>query len=424
MINLIEGFDIENFKYENYYNSVDGSLENKIQGLAKILDFADDKGLNTLRRQLVSSSGSRVKVLNRDTNKERDMLMFGSNNYLGLTTHPKVKQAAVEAIVNYGVGSGGVPLLSGTHWWQDQLEKKLAKLKGCQDAMLFSSGYAANIGCITGLMREDDLVINDKLNHASIIDGCRLSQARYVSFKHNSPNSLENILKLSARYKARTMVCLDGVYSMDGDIAVLDRICPIAKEYGALVMIDDAHATGVIGEHGAGTKSHYKIQDGVDIVVGTLSKAIGTVGGFIASTKEIIDYLRIYARSNMFSTALPPSVCAAANAAVSVMETEPQLIQQLKYNSEYVKSNLIKLGYVLGKSETAIIPVIVKDEERMLLMSQEIDRCGIFVNTITSPVVPIGQARFRVSVMAPHTQDDLDTFLNVMESVGRKYKVI
>jgi len=220
------------------------------------------------------------------------------------------------------------------------------------------------------------------------------------------------------------MIALDGVYSMEGDIAPLDEFIPIAREHGALLLIDDAHATGVIGENGKGTKSHYNITEGVDIVVGTLSKAVGTVGGFAAASKEIIDYLRIYSRSNMFSTALPPSVCAAAYEAVLIMEEEPDLIENLWKNIGYVKSNLFELGFNTGQSESAIIPVLIEDVYNLVVMQREVHERGVFINAIGAPVVPANQSRFRISVMATHTKEDMDFLLNVMETVGRKYKVI
>jgi glycine C-acetyltransferase len=411
-------------RYQNFFIT-GNSLLGKVHEMSQALKLADEAGLNTLRRPLTTCSANRIKIQDRITHREKEMVMFGSNNYLGLTTHPRVKQAAYNAIEEYGAGSGGVPLLSGTHKLQDELEKKLAELKGCEDAMLFTSGYLANLGCIAGLMRDGDLVINDRLNHASIIDGCRLSGAKIVTFKHNSLKGLKRKLsKTSPKYKGRTMIALDGVYSMEGDIAPLDECIPIAKEYGALLLIDDAHATGVIGEQGMGTKSHFNITEGVDIVVGTLSKAVGTVGGFAAASKEIIDYLRIYARSNMFSTALPPAVCAAAYEAVLIMEEEPDLIENLWKNIGYVKSNLLELGFNTGQSESAIIPVLVEDVYNLMVMQREFHDRGVFVNAIGAPVVPANQSRFRISVMATHTKEDMDFLLNVMERVGKKYKVI
>jgi 8-amino-7-oxononanoate synthase len=413
------------FRFEKYFFSSDGSLLGKVGDMAQALKFADKSGFNTLRRPLATGNANRVRIANRADNRLKEMVMFGSNTYLGLTTHPRVKEAAQKAIDEYGVGAGGVPLLSGTHKLQDQLEERVAQLKDCEAAMLFTSGYLANIGCVAGLMREGDCIVNDRLNHASIIDGCKLSGAKYVTFKHNSMNGLERKLtNLSNGYAGRILVATDGVYSMEGDIARLDGIIPIAKRLGALLMIDDAHATGVIGKNGKGTKSHYGITDGVDIVVGTLSKAVGVVGGFVASTKEIIDYLRIYSRSNMYSTALPPSVCAAAIEAINVMEEEPHLIENLWHNINYIKSALNQLGFNTGRSETAIIPIFVEDEESLVLMQRDVHERGLFVNSITSPVVPPNESRFRVSVMASHTKEDMDFLLDVMEELGRKYKVI
>lgn len=412
-------------EYKSYYQSADCSILDKIERYSGYLEDHEEKKMNFfLKSPLLSGCENSSTIYDRHSSDNRQMTMFGSNNYLGLSTVPEVREAGIEAIEKYGVGSGGVPLFSGTHILQQKLEQKIAALKGCEDSMVFSSGYAANIGTVTGLIRPNNLIVHDRLNHSSLLDGSALTGAKFVRYLHNSPLSLEKTLEENHEtYPDGMIVITDGVFSMDGDVASLPEIIEIAKKYNALVMIDDAHATGVIGHKGAGTKSHYSLTDGVDIVSGTLSKAIGAVGGFVASTKKIINYLRLYARSNMYSTALPPSVCASAIAAIDYMQTSER-VEQLKQNYTYVSENLSKLGYSTGKTESAIIPMMIGDEATISLMARDFFENDIFVNAVFHPAVPPKQSRFRISVMATHTKEQLDRFLNVADKLGKKYKII
>lgn len=382
------------------------------------------KQYNHWQRELVGPSENRVKIYDRYTGKTREMIMMASNNYLGLTTHPKVVQAGIEAQKEYGAGAGSVPLLGGYNDLHRKLEEKLAKFKGCEDAMIFTSGYTSNVGIVSALVRSNDVALNDRLNHASIIDGCRLSGGTLRTFKHNDMESLEKALKYCRKRYKGILVIVDGVFSMDGDIAKLPEIVALARQYGARVMIDEAHASGVIGENGRGTPEHFHMEGEIDIVAGTLSKALGGVGGFVASTKEVINYLRFYARSYMFSTAMPPATAASLIAAIDVIENEPELRQKLWYNINYMTSNLRKLGFDLGNAETAIIPIIISDEEKLRKVSRYIHEAGIFVNSVYYPAVPKGLSRLRLSLMATHTQEDLDTTLNVIEDAARKFDII
>jgi glycine C-acetyltransferase len=376
-------------------------------------------------RILSSPSEHRVKILDRYTNEAREMIMMASNNYLGLTTHPAVVEASKKALEKFGAGAGSVPLLGGTLELHKELENKLAKMKGCEDAIIFTSGYSSNVGCVSALVRKDDVAINDRLNHASIIDGCRLSGGTFRTFKHNDLDSLENVLQTSEeRGFNGKLIIVDGVFSMDGDISNLPRIKGIANQYGAKIMIDEAHATGVIGENGRGTPEHFMMEGEIDIVAGTLSKALGIVGGFVASSKEVINYLRFYARSHMFSTALPPASAGALIAGIDVIDNEPDLRAKLWYNINYMISNLKRMGFNLGNAETAIIPIIVGDEEKLKLISREVHQAGIFVNPVYYPAVPKKLSRLRLSLMATHTQEDLDDTLEVMEKAGKKYGLI
>lgn len=376
-------------------------------------------------RVLTSPSERRVKILDPYTNTIREMVMMASNNYLGLTTHPAVVEAARKALEKYGVGAGSVPLLGGTLDLHKELEHKLAKMKGCEDAVIFTSGYSSNVGCVSALVRQNDVAINDRLNHASIIDGCRLSGGAFRTFRHNDLDHLEKVLRSTEDqgYLGK-LIIVDGVFSMDGDISNLPGIKAIADRYGARLMIDEAHATGVIGANGRGTPEHFQMEGKIDLVAGTLSKALGGVGGFVASTKEVINYLRFYARSHMFSTALPPATAAALCAAIDVIEKEPALRNKLWSNINYMIANLKQMGFNLGNAETAIIPIIVGDDQILKEISREVHQAGIFVNSVYYPAVPKRLSRLRLSLMATHTREDLDDTLAVLERVGKKYGLI
>ncbi|MCL6614915.1 MAG: aminotransferase class I/II-fold pyridoxal phosphate-dependent enzyme [Firmicutes bacterium] len=375
-------------------------------------------------RVLTSPSEARVRIIDRYTGQEREMINLASNNYLGLTTHPRVVEAGIKAYEKYGAGAGSVPLLGGTMALHRELEQKLAAMKGCEDAIIFTSGYSTNVGCVSGLVRKTDVAINDRLNHASLIDGCRLSGAGFRTFRHNDPASLEEVLAECDREFQGKLVIVDGVYSMDGDIARLPEFLPIIRKYGARLMIDEAHATGVLGAHGRGTPEHFGLEGQIDIVAGTLSKALGGVGGFVASTREVVHYLRFYARSYMFSTALPPATAASLIAAVEVIQEDAALRERLWRHIRFFTENLRRLGFNLGRAETAIVPIIVGDQERLKAISREVHEAGLFINPVYYPAVPKKQDRLRISLMATLEQSDLDYALEVLERVGRKYGLI
>ena len=376
-------------------------------------------------RVLTSPSEHRVKILDQYTNEVREMIMMASNNYLGLTTHPAVIEASRKALEKYGAGAGSVPLLGGTLDLHKELEAKLAKMKGCEDAIIFTSGYSSNVGCVSALVRKNDVAINDRLNHASIIDGCRLSGGCLRTFRHNDLNNLEQVLRSTEEQGLLgKLIIVDGVFSMDGDISNLPGIKAIANRYDARIMIDEAHATGVIGENGRGTPEHFHLEGQIDLVAGTLSKAFAVVGGFVASSKEVVNYLRFYARSHMFSTALPPASVGALSAGIDVIEHEPELRKKLWYNINYMISNLKEMGFNLGNAETAIIPIIIGNEDLLMKISREVHQAGIFVNSVYYPAVPKKLSRLRLSLMATHTQEDLDDTLAVLEKVGKNYGLI
>ncbi len=397
----------------------------KIYEYKSQLEEHERNKLNILRKSPLSSACDReVRVNDRYSGEEIKALMFGSNSYLGATIYAPAVKRAIEVTEEYGIGAGGVPLLSGTNIFQNELEFTIAKTKGVDDAIVFSSGFTANIGAIIGLIRPQNLIVHDKLNHASLIDGSLMSGAKMVRYNHNDPKSLEKILAENAKqYPGGILVITDGVFSMDGDIAKLPEIIEIVDKYNALLLIDDAHATGVIGDKGRGSLSYYNITNKKNIIItGTLSKAIGTVGGFIAASQEIIDYLRIFARSNMYSTALPPSVCASSTEVFKMM-TSTNIVSQLEKNSSYMRNSLKEKGYNTLNSETAIIPILVKDEVLLTTISKEFLSRGIVVNYIFPPVVSPSKSRIRISMMATHTKDDIDYFLSVIDEIDKKYKI-
>lgn len=396
----------------------------KTKPFLEFMDGLKQQEFHHWHRILTSPSERRVKIQDMYTGEEREMVMMASNNYLGLTTHPRVVDAGRKAHDKYGAGAGSVPLLGGTLDLHRELELKLAAFKGCEDAIIFTSGYSSNVGCVSAFVRNGDVAINDRLNHASILDGCKLSGGTLRAFKHNDMKSLEKVLQECDNKFNGKLVIVDGVFSMDGDITPLPEVLKLAHAYGARVMIDEAHSTGVIGDYGRGTPEHFHIEGQTDIVAGTLSKALGGVGGFIASSKEVINYLRFYARSYMFSTALPPAVAGSLLEALNVIETELALKEQLWKNINYMMTNLRQLGFNLGRAETAIIPVIVEDEGLLKQMSRDVHQAGIFLNPVYYPAVPKKLSRLRLSLMATHTQEDLDDTLSALEYVGRKYGLI
>ena len=442
-VEFINIYDSDRAKLESYIEKCKNTLNSDDYYLSDFTDIPDEdlfkkaevfwqygldmasKGYIRYRRPLASPSAHRVIIDDDLTGKKKEMIMMGSNNYLGLTSHPRVMKIAKENIDKYGAGAGSVPLLAGSFDIHRRLEMKLAELKGAEDAIIFPSGYVTNLGCIQALVKNEDLAVIDRLAHASIIDGCMLSSGTFRTFKHSDVRSLENVLKRNRdNFKGR-IVIVDGVYSMDGDIAPLRQIAETAHRYGAKVMVDEAHATGVIGDRGKGTPSHFKMKPGeIDIVMGTLSKSLGGVGGFIASTKEVVSYLRYYTRSFFFSSNFPPSVAASVLAAIEVMETDKSLHENLWKNIKYMKENLKSMGFNTGLTESAIIPVMTGDELTQKKMSRRFHEEGIYVNAIPHPAVPKGQERFRFSVMATHTREDIDKTLEVVEKLGREFGII
>ena len=342
----------------------------------------------------------------------QEFIMMASNNYLGLTHDLRVQQAAKYAVEQYGTGSGGARLTSGTFPLFNELELGIADFKHTEQALVFNTGYMANVGTITALMNKNSIIISDELNHASIIDGCRLSGARIERYNHKDIEHAEHILK---NYKSsHKMIITDGVFSMDGDIAPLDKLYELGKEYNALLMVDDAHSTGVLG-NGRGTAHHFGLTD-VDVQLGTLSKALGSVGGYVAGRKELIEYLVNYSRSFIFSTALSPADIGAALEALTIVKNEPLVVEQLNENTAYMANKLQSMG-IECDDETPIFPIIVGDNERALSLAYELELRGIIITAIRPPTVPVGESRLRMTVTAAHSQEQLDYVANTLRDL-------
>jgi glycine C-acetyltransferase len=354
----------------------------------------------------------------------REVINLSSNNYLGLTTHPKLRARALEAIEKWGVGSGAVRTIAGTMAIHMELEEKIAKFKHVEASVVFQSGFTANAGTVQAILGREDIIISDQLNHASIIDGCRLSRAEIKVFPHKDVEACETILRGIEDRPCHKLLITDGVFSMEGDIAPLPQLVELAEKYGCIMMIDDAHASGVLGRNGRGTVDHFNLHGRVDIQVGTLSKAIGALGGYICSTRDTIEFLYHRGRPFLFSTSHPPSVVAACLAAFDVLEQEPQLIDRLWANTKFFKEGLKKLGFNTGVSETPITPVIVGDAALAHEFSRQLFAAGVFAQGIGFPTVPVGKARIRTIVTATHTQEELTSALEILESVGKKLKII
>src|SRR5499426_4562942 len=359
----------------------------------------------------------------------KKVINLASNNYLGLTTHPKLREAALEATRKYGVGSGAVRTIAGTMKIHMELEEKIARFKNVEACVVFQSGFTANAGTVSAVLGKDDFIISDELNHASIIDGARLSRATIKVFRHKDLAHAEELLKEVAGEPGHKLVITDGVFSMDGDIGPLPALCDLAEKYGAIMMVDDAHASGVLGKNGRGTIDHFNVHGRVDIQVGTLSKAIGALGGYVCGTRELIDFLYHRARPFLFSTSHPPSVAATCIAAFEVLEQEPQLMEKLWDNTRFFKKELGLLGFDIGgkttpASETPITPIIIGDGARTMEFSRELFKEGVLGTGIAFPTVPEGKARVRTIMSATHTQDELQKALEVLKRVGKRMGIL
>jgi len=353
----------------------------------------------------------------------RSVVNLSSNNYLGLTTHPRLRERARAALDALGVGTGSVRTIAGTMEIHLELERRLAAFKHTDATVVFQSGFTANAGTVSSLLGRDDVIVSDELNHASIIDGARLSRATVKVFPHRDIAAARAILAGLPRTQ-RTLLITDGVFSMDGDLGPLPELCDLADEFGCIMMVDDAHASGVFGRQGRGTVDHFGMHGRVDVQVGTLSKALGALGGYVAGSRSLIDFLHRRARPFLFSTSHPPSVAATCIAALDVLEHEPQWMEQLWENTRFFKSGLQALGFNTGISESPITPVIVGDGARAMTLSDQLFEAGVFAQGIAFPTVAKDKARVRTIVTATHSQDELEFALDAFGRVGRKLGII
>lgn len=387
--------------------------------LEKELDQLKEKGLYNTIDILESENGACIIV------DGKRMINLASNNYLGFANREELKKACIEATETYGVGAGAVRTINGSLKIHQQLEEKIAEFKGTEAAIAFQSGFNCNMGAISAVMTKEDAILSDELNHASIIDGCRLSGAKIIRIKHQDMKDLEKKAKEaieSKKYK-KIMYITDGVFSMDGDIARLPEIIPIVEKYGLITYVDDAHGSGVTGK-GAGTVKHFGLSDKIDMQMGTLSKAIGVVGGYVAGSKTLIDWLKARSRPFLFSTSITPGAAAAALASITLMQEHPELVEKVWENANYFKEELKKVGYNIGMSETPITPVILGDEKVTQTFSKKLIEHGIYAKPIVYPTVPLGTGRIRNMPTAEHTREMLDEAVAVYQKIGKEMEII
>jgi glycine C-acetyltransferase len=385
--------------------------------LAAELDALKEQGLYRQLRVLEGEQKSKT------TFDHRQVVNLSSNNYLGLTTHPRLREQALDAIRRLGVGSGSVRSIAGTMDIHMELERRLAIFKHTEAVVVFQSGFAANAGTVAAVLTKDDVVISDELNHASIIDGCRLSHAAIKVFPHKDADAARKVLS-ALPANQRKLLITDGVFSMDGDLGALPELCALAEEFGCIMMVDDAHASGVFGKNGRGTIDHFGMHGRVDIQVGTLSKAIGALGGYVAGSRRLIEFLYHRARPFLFSTSHPPAVAAACIAALDVLEQEPEIIERLWENTRFFKAGLEALGFNTGLSQSPITPVIVGDGALAMRLSDRLFQEGVFAQGLAFPTVARDKARVRTIVTATHTRDELEFALDVFAKVGRELGIL
>lgn len=420
----------ENFTLHDFFKISGNTLKERVSVFSDVIRDYNTKGYTMYSREIIGSPGPRVQVRDPLTGTVREMIMMGSNDYLGLSHHPLVKSRMIESVENNGVGMGGPPLLNGMSETHRKLERALARLKNQEDSLIFASGFQANLGWTNALLRSGDVVIFDELNHASFFDGLAATRAtrkvRALSFAHNDVNDLEEMLKRSQEKRGpdgQIFVMVEGVYSMDGDLCPLAQVCDLTEKYQATLVVDDAHGTGVIGEHGGGASDYYGVSERVGLSIGTFSKTFGVTGGFIAASSQVVDYLRFFSRSYIFSAHLPQSIATAVLAGCEIIAEQPQLRQKLRKNVEYFVAELRKLGLDVNAS-SAIVPIRTPQPIDLRLLNRALHERGLFVNAIEYPAVSLAEQRIRMSLMAGHTQKDLDEAIAIIRDCGREYGLI
>ena len=391
-----------------------GALDYLKEQLAEL----EARGLAVHPRTLHGPTGARARF------DGREVVNLASNNYLGLANHPRMNAAAARAAAELGAGTGAVRTIAGTMALHRELERRFAAFKHAEAALMFQSGFTANAGTVQAILTPEDVIVSDRLNHASIIDGARLSKAEIKVFEHRDAEHADRLLTETARPGRRQLLITDGVFSMDGDIAPLPELVAVAERHGAIMMVDDAHASGVLGRGGAGTVDHFGLHGRVDVQVGTLSKAIGVLGGFIAGPRHLTEWLENRGRPYLFSTSAPPAVVAACIEALDIIRDEPERLERLWANTGRFKAGLHELGFDTGASETPITPVIIGEEERAQDFARRLFEEGVFTPAIVYPTVPRGRARVRTIVTAEHSEEDLGRALEVFERVGKEVRVL
>jgi len=419
----------ENFDLSDFFVSRGHCATERARPFSEYFAARESEGLLNYAREIHSASGPEVDVFDHIQNEKRKMIMMGSNDYLGFTHHPRIIKRVQKTIETWGVGIGGPPLLNGMTELHRQLESELAKLKGKEDALIFASGFQANLGWTNALLRSGDIILFDVLNHASLFDGIKLIRSQFkvraMPFRHNDLTDLENKLKRASAARTKDQqifVAVEGVYSMDGDVAPLPEITNLCQKYGAQVFVDDAHGTGVLGRNGSGTAEHFGVQDAIDLSMGTFSKVFGVTGGFIAGKKEVIDYLRYFSRSYMFSAHLPTMVVAAVLEGIEILKDTPALQMRLRQNAKQMRTNLHDIGLDVSLAEptTPIIPVRIPPTTQAREVSKILHQEGIFMNVIETPAVPRDQERLRLSIMAGHQPAHLDRVTSVFKNLKEK----
>ncbi len=375
-------------------------------------------GLYPYFRQIQSGPGSEVMI------DGKMMIMIGSNNYLGLTGHPKVLEAAVNAVKKYGSGCTGSRFLNGTLDIHEELEAKLAKYLRCEAVLCFTTGHHVAQGVLSTIVGKNDIVFTDREDHASIVDGCRLTFGKVVKYKHNDMEDLERLLQLYADKSTGKMIATDGVFSMEGDIVNLPRLIELCEKYDTSIYLDDAHSVGVLGKHGRGTGEHFGLEDKIDLHMGTFSKSFASVGGFVAGNEKVISFIKHHSRSLIFTASPPPASVAAVLACLDIIEAEPELIEKLHKNTKKMHEGFKSLGFDIGKSETPIIPIKIGSDEDCFAFWKLMFDNGVFANPAISPAVPPGEAIIRTSFMATHTEEELDKVLGIFETLGKKFGII
>jgi len=384
----------------------------------KRADEAIAAGYYPYFKAIQSGAGSTVII------DGRKFIMIGSNNYLGLTQDHRVKQAAIEALDRFGSGCTGSRFLNGTLSIHEELEDRLAKFIKKEMVLVFSTGFQTNLGTISTLVGKDDIILADRANHASIVDGCRLSFGKTIKFKHNDMEDLERLLERNNNDNAGKLIVADGVFSMEGDIIKLPEVVKLAKKYNARVMVDDAHSVGVLGKFGRGTAEHFNLEDDVDLIMGTFSKSFASLGGFIAGSRDSVNYIKHHARALIFSASMPPSAVATVIKALDILETEPERIERLWQNARKMKKAFDDMGFDTGNTETPIIPIVLGEDMLTFQFWKLLFENGIFTNPVISPAVEPGRALLRTSYMATHTDEELDQVLEIFHKLGKEFGLI